>query len=133
MAYKILVVDDEPQVCNVLQSYLKLRGFEVNTANEPEQALTMLRDERYHVALVDINLPRMNGIQLLKKIKDTSPSVQVMMMTAYSRIEVAIECLEAGAADYFLKPFRELAEVAATVQAACERVARWENVTRHTH
>ncbi len=131
MSYKILVVDDEAQVLNVLQSYLRLRGFDVTTATDPEAALIMMGDERFHVALVDINLPRMNGIALLKKFKETSPSTQVMMMTAYSRIEVAIECLEAGAADYFLKPFRELAEVAATVQAACERVSRWENVTRN--
>jgi len=133
MAYKILIVDDEPQVLTVLQSYLRLRGFEVTTAPDSETALRMLGNERFHVALLDINLPRMNGITLLKKIKGVSPSTQVMMITAYSRVEVAIECLEAGATDYFLKPFRELAEVAATVQAACERVSRWENVTRNLH
>ena len=82
---------------------------------------------------MDINLPRINGVQLLKRFKDTSPSLQVMMMTAYSTIEIAIECLEAGAFDYFLKPFRDLSEISTTVQAACERVERWEKATRNAH
>jgi NtrC-family two-component system response regulator AlgB len=129
MAFNILVVDDEPQVQHILQSYLQLRGFTVMTASDPEAALSLMSKEHYHVVLADINLPRMNGVQLLRKIKDQSPHVQVLMMTAYSTIEVAIECLEAGATDYFLKPFRELAEIATNVQAACERVARWESAT----
>ena len=133
MAYRILVVDDEPQVLNVLQSYLTLRGFEVVTTNDPESALDILSHDRIHVAMLDINLPHTSGVELLKRIKEAAPRVQVMMMTAYSKIDTAIECLEAGATDYFLKPFRELAEVAATVQAACERVSRWENVTRQSH
>ena len=131
MAYKILVVDDEPEVLNVLQSYLQQRGFEVVTAADPETALELMCNDRFQVALVDINLPRMSGVQLLKQMKGISPTMQVMMMTAYSKIETAIQCLEAGATDYFVKPFHALSEVAATVQAACERVTRWENATRY--
>ena len=130
MVYKILIVDDEPQVINVLQSYLRLRGFEVIGCVDPETALQKMLEDRFHVALLDINLPRMNGIQLLKRVKDTSPTTQVMMMTAYSTIETALECLEAGASDYFIKPFHDLNEVASVVQSACERVGRWENVTK---
>ena len=132
MEYKVLIVDDEPQFVNVLQSYLRLRGFDVTGCTDPESALEKMTEERFHVALLDINLPRMNGIQLLKRVKDISPTVQVMMMTAYSTIENAIECLESGASDYFLKPFRDLNEVATIIQSACERVGRWENVTRHS-
>ena len=90
-----------------------------------------MTDDRFHAALLDINLPRMSGIQLLKKVKAISPTIQVMMMTAYSSIENAIECLESGASDYFLKPFQDLNEIAGIIQATCERVGRWENVTRH--
>jgi DNA-binding NtrC family response regulator len=132
MDYKILIVDDEPQVLNVIQSYLRLRGFDVTACLDPESALQKMTDERFHVGLLDINLPRMNGIQLLKQFKEVSPTMQVMMMTAYSTIEIAIECLENGASDYFLKPFRDLNEVATVVQLACERVGRWENVTGHS-
>ena len=130
MVYKILIVDDEPQILNVLQSYLRLRGFDVTACTDPETALQKMTEERFYVALLDINLPRMSGIQLLKRVKDISPTVQVMMMTAYSSIENALECLESGASDYFIKPFHDLNEIAGILQAACERVGRWENVTR---
>jgi DNA-binding response OmpR family regulator len=129
MVYRVLIVDDEPMIVNLLQSYLRLRGFDVTGCADAESALQKMADESYHVALLDIKLPGMNGIELLKRVKEVSPVVQVIMMTAFSTVEIALKCLEGGASDYLLKPFGNLNEVATIVQSACERVGRWENLT----
>ncbi|MBI5060259.1 response regulator [candidate division KSB1 bacterium] len=128
MAYKLLVVDDEAQILSALDTYFTLRGYEVTTCLSPVDALDLISRSKFHVALCDINMPVMSGIELLRKIKDARPTVQVVMMTAYTTIEKAIECVEHGASDYLLKPFPEMKDLENVVRLASERVARWERV-----
>ncbi|HEY3295269.1 MAG TPA: response regulator [bacterium] len=132
MAFRILIVDDEDHILQALETFFSLRGFEVTTCTDPAAALEHVRQERYHVALLDINMPQMTGIELLKRIKETRPTVQVIMMTAYTTIEKAIECVEHGASDYMLKPFHNLEELAEIVKSSGERVRRWEVVARES-
>ncbi|MBU0507825.1 response regulator [bacterium] len=132
MAYKIIIVDDEPQILEALETFFRLRGYDVHTADNATTALERLQIEKFHVALLDINMPQMTGIELLKKIRESRPTVQVVMMTAYTTIEKAIECVENGASDYLIKPFQDLEEMAAIVKMAAERVRRWEAVARES-
>lgn len=132
MAFRILIVDDEEQILQALETFFSLRGYEVVTCSDPAKALERVRMERFHVALLDINMPQMTGIELLKQIKDARPTVQVVMMTAYTTIEKAIECVEHGASDYLLKPFHNLEELAQIVKDSGERVRRWEIVARES-
>jgi DNA-binding NtrC family response regulator len=132
MSYKMLVVDDEEQILQALQTFFNLRGYDVTVCTDGEAALERVRMEKYHVALLDINMPGLTGIDLLKRIKDARPTVQIVMMTAYTTIEKAIECVENGASDYLLKPFSDLEELAGIVQMAAERVRRWEVVARES-
>jgi DNA-binding NtrC family response regulator len=128
MIYRIIIVDDEEQILRALDTFFNLRGYEVVTCSDPRTALERIRTERFHVALLDINMPQMTGIELLKEIKESRPTVQVIMMTAYTTIEKAIECVENGAADYLLKPFQNMDELAEVVRMAGDRVHRWERV-----
>jgi DNA-binding NtrC family response regulator len=132
MVFKIIIVDDEDQILRALETFFALRGYEVVTCADPEEALERVRMERFHVALLDINMPQMTGIELLRRIKETRPTVQVIMMTAYTTIEKAIECVEHGASDYLLKPFQDLEELAEIVRLAGDRVRRWEIVARES-
>ncbi|RPH95269.1 response regulator [candidate division KSB1 bacterium] len=132
MVFKLIVVDDEEQILQALSTFFGLRGYEVMTTSNPEEALERMRMEKFHVALIDINMPRVTGIELLKQIKEVRPTVQVIMMTAYTTIEKAIECVERGASDYLLKPFQDLEELADIVKMASERVRRWEVVARES-
>ena len=132
MMFRILIVDDEEQILQALDTFFTLRGYEVVTCSNPQEALERVRMERFHVALLDINMPQMNGIELLRLIKEARPTVQVIMMTAYTTIEKAIECVERGAGDYFLKPFHDLDELAEIVKLAGERVRRWESVAKES-
>ncbi|MDD5088312.1 MAG: response regulator, partial [bacterium] len=99
---------------------------------EPGTALERVQQDTFHAALLDINMPAMTGVELLTRIKQMRPTVQVVMMTAYTTIEKAIECIERGAGDYLLKPFRDLDELARVVQQAAERAVRWEEVARES-
>lgn len=132
MTFKIIIVDDEEQILSALGTFFSLRGYEVMTTSDPEDALERIRMEKFHVALLDINMPLVNGIELLKLIKESRPTVQVIMMTAYTTIEKAIECVERGASDYLLKPFQDLDELSNIVKMAAERVRRWEVVARES-
>jgi len=132
MSYKMIVVDDEEQILEALDTFFSLRGYDVFVTDSPAQAMEKISLEKFHVALLDINMPELTGIELMKRIKDSRPTVQVIMMTAYTTIEKAIECVEHGASDYLLKPFQDLEELANIVKMAAERVRRWEAVAHES-
>jgi DNA-binding response OmpR family regulator len=101
----ILVVDDESSVRSALRISLGARGFEVETANNGEQALALLGANRYDVVLLDITMPGMGGIQACKEIQKLSPRPAVLMFTAHDTTDDRANAFEAGADDYITKPF----------------------------
>lgn len=127
MAHRILVVDDEQEILAALDTHLSLIGYEVKTCDDPEEAFNLISIEKFHIVLLDINMPSMTGIELLKKIKSIKPTIQVIMITAYSTLEKAIDCWEAGASDYILKPFADLDAIGSIVNLTSERIRRWED------
>ena len=127
MAHKILVVDDEQEILAALDTHLSLIGYELKTCDDPEEAFNLISIEKFHMVLLDINMPNMTGIELLKKIKSIKPTIQVIMITAYSTLEKAIDCWEAGASDYILKPFADLDAIGSIVNLTSERIRRWED------
>ncbi|MBL1276418.1 MAG: response regulator, partial [Ectothiorhodospiraceae bacterium] len=88
--------------------------------------MARIRQESYHVILLDVNMPAIDGISLLRTIKALRPGAQVVMMTAYSTLEKVRASMEAGAADYLIKPFVDLQETLNILNLSCERVERWE-------
>ena len=102
---KILVADDEREICQFLEGFLTRRGYEVITARDGVEALSRIESERPHLVILDIRMPKMDGIEVLKKAKELDRSIGVIMLTAISEESVAKKTLEQGADDYITKPF----------------------------
>ena len=115
----ILVVDDEMLVISILARYLSGEGYSCITAENGAEALEKLRNRPCALALCDIRMPGMDGLELLKRIKEYNDEIAVIMVTAVDNREVAVEAMRAGAHDYVMKPFH-LDEVLISVQRALE-------------
>lgn len=101
---KIFVVDDQKAVCYSLKRLLESEGFDVQTATSGKAALKMLKDSKPDVMLIDVKMPEMDGFEVLKKVKEADSKIQVVMMTAFSTTEMAIQAMKSGAYDYTIKP-----------------------------
>lgn len=103
---RILAIDDEPNIRNLIRHEFALEGFEVATAKDGEAGLKALSEQEFDLVLLDIRLPKMDGMELLVRIKDRVPSMPVIMITAYGDIKTAVESVKRGACNYITKPFR---------------------------
>jgi two-component system response regulator HydG len=104
MAASVLVVDDEPSLLKALEKTLKGAGYEVATAPSAEEALAILPDVDPQVVVTDLILPNMDGIDLLRQIKEIAPATEVLLMTGHASIERAVEAMRLGAFDFVEKP-----------------------------
>lgn len=102
---KILITDDEQQIRRILSVLLKEHGFEVWEAESGERAVSIGREIRPEVALLDINMPGMDGLATLRALLEQNPTLDCIMMTAYGTIRSAVEAMRLGAFDYLTKPF----------------------------
>lgn len=102
---KILVVDDEAIIRESLRDWLSDSGYQVLTAEDGPHALELIEKEAPGIAIVDLVMPGMDGIELLKKAKEISPNIEVIVITAYASIPTAIAAMKEGAYDYVEKPF----------------------------
>lgn len=102
----ILIVDDEKNYLVVLSSFLSGEGYEPITADNAQQALDIVENTDLDLVLTDMKMPSMDGIELLKRIKEKSPDLPVVMMTAYGTVEKAVEAMQLGAFNFVLKPFQ---------------------------
>ena len=100
----ILVVDDDISHCTILQALLRGWGYQVALANNGLQALALVREQVFDLVLCDIRMAQMDGIETLKEVKAYNPSIPVLIMTAYSSVDTAVEALKSGALDYLIKP-----------------------------
>ena len=115
-----LVVDDEPRLRQVLLHLMRNDGFRCFEACNGVEALEILERQPMQLVLSDMRMPRMDGIELLKKVRQRWPDIAVVMITAVSEVETAVSCLSMGAMDYLTKPFH-LEEVRARVSQALEK------------
>ena len=111
---KILVVDDELSIRESLSGWLRQDGFEVENAADGLAALSMIKETHYDIMLIDVKMPEMDGLTLLKQLKEMEPEIAVVMMTAHGAIQDAVEAMRLGAHDYLLKPF-DLEELSLTI------------------
>jgi DNA-binding NtrC family response regulator len=134
---KILVVDDEHLIRWSLEQNLKKQGYEVVTAASGEDGLRIAREEQPDLVLLDIQLPGMSGIQVLEKLRDYDEEIVVIMVTAQSGLDTAVNAMRLGAHDYVSKPFN-LDELSIIVRKALEtsdlkrEVARLRSETKKT-
>jgi len=119
-AARILVVDDEPQIRRVLRSALSTAGYEVQDARTGEEALVALREHRFDLVLIDMNMPGMGGLETCRQIRESS-EVAIVMLTVRDSEEDKVATLNAGADDYVTKPF-STPELLARIRAALRRL-----------
>ena len=102
---RILVVDDEPDVCQSLASFISKRiNCDIEIATDGRQALEKLKVEKFDVALLDINMPGLSGIDVIKEAVKFTPQTRILAISAYDSQEIAAKALEEGAIDYIHKP-----------------------------
>jgi DNA-binding NtrC family response regulator len=116
---RVLLVDDERDFLETMIKRLRKRNLEVAGVNSGEEALRMLRETPMDVVVLDVRMPGMDGIQVLREIKTINPLVQVIMLTGHANVEVAVEGMELGAFDYLMKP-ANLDELLYKIQDACK-------------
>jgi two-component system response regulator AtoC len=119
MSYSVLIVDDEALTLRTISRALGEEGFDVFVAMDGEKALAVFREEKPDLVLLDVVLPGVDGIELLRTIKHEAPATTVIMMSAYHVVERAVEAMKLGAYDYLVKPFH-LADMVGTMKRASE-------------
>jgi two-component system response regulator HydG len=117
----VLLVDDEQLLLRSLQRILERVGYETALADSAEAAEPFLADPRLDVVLVDLQLGRSSGLDLLERIKRAHPDIEVIVMTGHGSIESAVGCIQRGAFDYLEKPFDDVHRIHTTVQKALDR------------
>jgi len=101
----ILVVDDESDVRDLLKKFLTRRGYEVDTASDGLAAIDAIRDTHPDIVLLDIRLPKIDGLSVLQRLRDEADDVAVITMSGIADEDTARRSLELGAADFITKPF----------------------------
>jgi DNA-binding NtrC family response regulator len=112
---KILVVDDEDALRTVLSGELVSEGYDVRTASDGDEAISGLQKETFDLVLLDIKMPRLNGFEVLKFIKDKHPKTKVVMLTGFADLKNAIESKKLGAEDFVSKPY-DLVDLLTTIE-----------------
>ncbi|MBW2710033.1 MAG: response regulator, partial [Deltaproteobacteria bacterium] len=102
---KVLVVDDEKRICHNVKKILSKNNFEVTEALNAKDALAKMAKESFSLLISDIVMPDMNGLELLKLVKNEWPLTKAVMMTAYASTDTAVKAIRLGALDYIPKPF----------------------------
>jgi len=120
MKIRILVVDDELSMREFLSILLEREGYDVSVAGSALEALRMMESALFDLVLSDVNMPGLSGIELLGRIKQNSPETAVLMLTAFSTSEQAVEAMKLGAYDYICKPFKN-EEIKQLVKNALEK------------
>ena len=132
---RLLIVDDDEQMRRTLVARFERKGLAVSNAGSGEQALVIAAKARFDVAVLDLHLPGMNGVELLEKLKERQPDLEALLLTAHSSVETAVAAMKKGAYDYLLKPFH-LPELEVHIQKAYEKVQlarREQRLVQHLH
>ena len=119
-SWRVLIVDDEQSICDVLSISLKKEGYLVAAETNPRKALERLKREPFDLVLQDLKMPEMDGIDLLREIKKLREETVVIIMTAYTTWDRAVEAMRLGAYDYIKKPFDTQIDIKGTIARALQ-------------
>jgi DNA-binding NtrC family response regulator len=115
----VLVIDDEQVICDACQLVLSEEGHTVTLTNTGKDGLSAIRQGTYDVVLLDMKLPDMDGMEILKAVQEEKRRLCIIVMTGYSSISNAVQAIKKGASDYLAKPFTD-DELLETIGKACE-------------
>jgi DNA-binding NtrC family response regulator len=128
MKHGILVVDDDGDIRRVLTEILEGEGYIVDSVGTGMEAVRKTEEKFYNIALIDIKLPDMDGVELLTKIKETKPKMRKVIITGYPTLQNAVEALNKGADAYIMKPL-DMDRMLATIKEQLERQREEQEMT----
>lgn len=129
---RILVIEDEKDLCDAIAEGLELDGYAVDKSYDGQEAFELMMIESYDLAILDLNLPKMDGMNILREVRKQNKEVKVIILSARSAVSNKILGLDTGANDYLAKPF-EFAELEARIRSLLRRNFTQENVLLHFH
>ena len=115
---KILVIDDDESVCNTVKTLLQRNGFQVRATCSPRKGVQLASQESFHIALIDLKMQEMDGLEVTARITEADQYIACMLMTASPNLDTASAALRAGCKDYLTKPFKQ-EELLAAVDRTC--------------
>jgi len=121
----ILHIDDDPQFTLWMQRLLSRKGYDVVSLNDPTQALDEIMRHGYRIVLLDIDMPGIDGIELLRRIKEYDGGIQVVMLTGLVTLGNAMTAFRRGAEAFFFKPVEDLDALAASLDAVVRKIEHW--------
>jgi DNA-binding response OmpR family regulator len=127
---KVLVIDDEPKIVSFVTRALTARGYRVDSAESGAEGLELIRMGGYAVVVLDLRLPDIDGIEVLRTTMEDRPDQQVIVLSALPDVETKVQCLDLGAADYVTKPFSLTEFVARVRRRARQRASDGERFLR---
>ncbi len=122
--YRILVVDDSRTILKSIEHSLSTTPYETTTCDNPVKAYKKIENEHFDIVISDIMMPEMDGLTLLKKIKNFNGTIQVIMITGYITINNTLNAFRYGANDIFFKPLKNMQELIAAVDEAARKLDR---------
>lgn len=125
-AIEILVLDDDPDTTEILEHLLGKQGFRVEVASSPKQGMEKLNSHQFHILILDLRLPGMDGIEVLRKIREKDRDLAVVVLTGYPSVESAVASLKGGVSDYVEKPI-DAAKLLGAVQAVIDEKGLMRN------
>lgn len=123
-SYKILIIDDEQHILDAFETAFLTTGLDIYTMDNPLKALEMIKEAHFHVVIADIAMPQMNGLELLRKIKEYNAFIQVIIITGYITITNALNAFRYGASDCFFKPFKDPNQITDAIYNCIKRMER---------
>ncbi len=102
----ILVIDDDKDVCEFLKKFLSEDGYNINTLAKPDRALDRIKEKTYHLIILDLKMPHIQGEDLLTEIRKVNPDISVIILTAHPSVDSAVQTMKNNAFDYIKKPFK---------------------------
>jgi len=125
---RILIVDDDENIRKVLTTILEDEGYDVESVDTAKKAIERTRRKFYNLALIDIRLPDMEGIELLTKMKNTTPKIRKLIITGYPTLQNAVEAVNRGADAYIMKPF----DMEKVLEAMKDQLKKQQNEKRYS-
>ena len=126
MKVRLLIVDDEIDICEMLSRHFRYLGYDVETASNGIEALEKLATKNTQIVISDIKMPQMDGIKLLRAVRQQYPMIHIIMITGYVTQENALFCMRQGADTCIFKPLEELAELEEAVSSAIVQIKHWQ-------
>ena len=115
----LLIIDDDPAACRIFKKILGEEGYSILTATDAVKGLRLIKEKSPEIVFLDIKMPRIDGIELLRRIRKINQDVTVIMLTGFATLDTARKAMELGAHDYVTKPF-DLEAIKASIRDALE-------------